>query len=324
MPSTPNSLSVPVWPPDGEGVAIAARSLMAGELVAIPTETVYGLAANATDDKAVTSIFTAKNRPQFNPLIIHFADEDAVWSHVVPNETAKQLAAAFWPGPLTLVLPKRTSSPISTLAGAGLETLAVRVPAHPTTRLLLFTCKIPLAAPSANRSGEVSPTLPVHVINSLGNTIAGIVDGGPCDIGLESTVVGFENGSPTILRPGGLSAEEIESIVGPSRNADNTTEVSAPGMLLKHYATRSPLRLNATAVEPKEILLGFGLNMPRSAPQGSVNLSESGDVVEAARNLFRMLHEADSQNPAGIAVMPIPEEGLGIAINDRLRRAAET
>lgn len=312
----------PVLSPDGDGIAVAARLLQAGKLVAIPTETVYGLGGDACDDLAVAAIFDAKDRPSFNPLIIHFADQDSAWAHVVPCILAEKLAATFWPGPLTLVLPRRPESNISLLASAGLSTLAVRVPLHPTARLLLMTVNTPIAAPSANRSGTISPTLAKHVVEPFSGILDGVIDGGPCQIGLESTVVGFDYGRPTLLRPGGISVEEIEDIVGPLSVPAANSAVASPGMLKRHYAPNTPLRLNAIDFRPEEVVLGFGAQMPVDSPDGSLNLSETGDLREAAANLFAMLRELDARDAEGIVAMPIPDIDLGRAINDRLKRAS--
>jgi L-threonylcarbamoyladenylate synthase len=318
--------TAPVFSPHGDDIARAALALQAGQLVGIPTETVYGLGGDATNDQAVAAIFEAKNRPDFNPLIIHFADEDSAWAHVVPCEGAEQLAQAFWPGPLTLVLPRRSESDVSLLASAGLDTLAVRVPAHPTARLLLMTANTPVAAPSANRSGTISPTLAKHVTEAFAGGIAkdfaGVVDGGPCKIGLESTVIGFDSDTPVLLRPGGISNEDIEGVVGALSPPAPDGAIASPGMLKRHYAPATRLRLDATDVQPGEVMLGFGPEMPEGATNASLNLSSGGDVREAAANLFAMLRELDTRGASAIAVMPIPHVELGRAINDRLLRAA--
>lgn len=308
-----------------ENIARAAALLRAGKLVAFPTETVYGLGADATNDRAVASIFETKGRPTFNPLIVHVPGRDEAAAHVRFTPAADALARAFWPGGLTLVLPRLASTPVSLLVSAGLDTVALRAPAHPVARALLLATGRPVAAPSANASGEVSPTRAAHVMASLGGreALALVLDGGPCPLGIESTVVGFpESGAPTLLRPGAVAREEIERVLGRKlAEADAVSGEagrSSPGQLQSHYAPRSPLRLDASEAREGELLLGFG---PSAA--ASLNLSPSGNLEEAAANLFAMLRALDAR-AAGrpIAVMPIPERGLGEAINDRLRRAA--
>lgn len=296
----------------------AATALRSGKLVAFPTETVYGLGADATDDRAVARIFEAKGRPSFNPLIVHVPDVDSALKYVTIDPVSQRLADAFWPGALTLVLPRRPDCPVSLLCSAGLETLAIRVPAHPLANRLLREADVPVAAPSANPSGRLSPTMADHVRDGLGDQVDVILDGGSCGVGLESTVVGVFDGKPVLLRPGGVSAEDIEAVVGSLAHTVNDPEApQSPGMLASHYAPHRSVRLNATEAEDDEFLLGFGPD----APDGP-NLSATGDLTEAAANLFRMLHELDSDDGQGIAIMPIPETGLGLAINDRLRRAA--
>jgi len=313
--------------PDQPGLKTAAEKLLDGELVAFPTETVYGLGGDATNDNAVAAIFEAKGRPSFNPLIVHFSHTQSAWEHVIPTPLAKKLAEAFWPGPLTMVLRRRDQSPISLLVSAGLDTIAVRVPAHPVAHDLLEATGHPVAAPSANHSGGISPTLASHVSDSLGSKVCAIVDGGPCEIGIESTVVAIDADLVTLLRPGGISREELESVVGSVDTIDaaDESEIGAPrspGMLERHYAPNTPVRLNAEGTRTGEVLLGFGPDALKDAPEGSLNLSESGDIREAAANLFSMMRKLDKQENDMIAVMKIPETGLGIAINDRLRRAA--
>ncbi|WP_417518973.1 L-threonylcarbamoyladenylate synthase [Minwuia sp.] len=299
-------------------VAEAAAALRRGGLVAFPTETVYGLGADATDDRAVARIFEAKGRPSFNPLIVHLPDAERARRLVAFDPLADRLAAAFWPGALTLVLPRLPGCPVSLLCSAGLETLAVRVPAHPLATELLEAAGVPVAAPSANPSGRLSPTAAGHVKDGLGDRVDVILDGGPCGVGLESTVVGIFDGTPVLLRPGGVSVEALEAVCGPlAHPAEDPEAPQSPGMLASHYAPRQPVRLHADSARAGEVLLGFGPD----APDGP-NLSVSGDLTEAAANLFRMLHDLDRAGGAGIAVMPVPEEGLGRAINDRLRRAA--
>jgi len=295
------------------GMQRAADLLRAGQLVAFPTETVYGLGGDATSDIAVARIFAAKNRPRFNPLIIHLPDLETAQRLARFSPLALALAARFWPGPLTLVLPLIKGA-LSPLATAGLATVALRVPAHPTALALLRAAGVPLAAPSANPSGKLSPTTAAHVAAGLGGRIAAILDGGPCAVGLESTILGLD--PPTLLRPGGLPAEQIEALTGPLAAAG--AAITAPGQLASHYAPNAPLRLNATEAHPDEILIGFG---PVAGP---LTLSATGDLTEAAANLFAILRAADHlTGPDGrIAMAPIPDRDLGRAINDRLRRAA--
>jgi L-threonylcarbamoyladenylate synthase len=294
-------------------------------LVALPTETVYGLAGDATADRAVAAIFAAKDRPQFNPLIAHYPSAEAAARDVTFDEKAKELARRFWPGPLTLVLPRRAGCRISLLASAGLDSQAVRVPRHEVAQRLLAKFGRPLAAPSANRSGRVSPTQPAHVAEELGERVALILDGGPCAIGVESTVVALLNGEPVLLRPGAVTEEEIEGIIGPVAHAGEGAQPRGPGMLASHYAPDLPLRLEATTLRADEALLGFGPR-PIGDAKLTFNLSPTADLKEAAAQLFAALrqldHEGRQQGLSGIAAMPIPECGLGRAINDRLRRAA--
>jgi len=305
------------------GLAAAAEALAAGELVGMPTETVYGLAVDAANAMAVARVFAAKGRPQFNPLIVHvgsLADAEEV---AVFEEPARRLAAAFWPGPLTLVLPKRPSARIADLATAGLDTIAIRVPAHPVARDLIERFGAPVAAPSANRSGHVSPTTAAHVDVDLGDAVSCILDAGPCPIGVESTIVCHSDAQVVLLRPGGVPREAIEQILGfRLRASAEQSKVTAPGMLASHYAPKSALRLDVKKVRPGETLIAFGRALPESAEAvATINLSPSGDLVEAAANLFSALRALDEKGTA-IAVMPIPDTGLGEAINDRLRRAA--
>jgi L-threonylcarbamoyladenylate synthase len=314
-----------IVPGDDAHVAEAARRLRAGELVALPTETVYGLAADATRGAAVARIFDAKGRPRFNPLISHLADADDALGHGEFDAAARRLAEAFWPGPLTLVVPFRPASPISSLARAGLETIALRVPAHPLARAVIRAAGVPLAAPSANRSGRVSPTRARHVAEELGNHVALILDGGPTEVGLESTIVACLGGPPRLLRPGGLTREAIEAELGHAlaERGETGPQPLAPGALSSHYAPDAHLRLDATEIGPGEALLAFGPTPPRGAERAIAvrNLSPSGELSEASANLFDFLRELDAK-AARIAVAPIPERGLGRAINDRLRRAA--
>lgn len=297
----------------------AAQLIRAGRLVAFPTETVYGLGADATNDRAVAAIFAAKGRPAFNPLIAHVLDAAEARRHVVWNDTAERLAASFWPGPLTLVLPRIEGCRLSLLASAGLDTAAVRAPSHPIARDLIAASGVPIAAPSANRSGAISPTRPEHVVESLGDAVDLVIDGGPCDVGLESTVLDLTTSKPTLLRPGGVTREAIEKVIGAIAAGPAigvAGKLHSPGQLESHYAPRAAVRLNATTAEPDETLLGFG------QVTGALNLSPRSDLVEAAANLFTMLRQLDASGASAIAVATIPEEGLGIAINDRLRRAA--
>lgn len=299
-------------------LARAAEILTAGGLVAFPTETVYGLGGDARNGAAVAGIYAAKGRPSFNPLILHLPDLAAVGRYAVLNDTAMTLARAFWPGPLTLVLPLRADAGLSSLVTAGLATVAVRVPAHPLAQGLLRAFGGPLAAPSANPSGRISPTTADHVRRGLGGRIAAILDGGACDVGVESTILSLD-GPPRLLRPGGLAVEAIEALIGPvSSTGDDATKPTAPGQLASHYAPKARLRMGAVDAGPGEVLIGFGPVI------GALSLSDTGDLIEAAANLFAILHRADDQAGAGglIAVAPIPDLGLGRAINDRLRRAA--
>jgi len=308
-----------------DAIAKAARLLRAGELVAFPTETVYGLGADATSDDAVARIFGAKKRPTFNPLIVHVPGMADAADLVDFNPTAEHLADAFWPGALSLVLTRKATSPISLLASAGLDTIAIRVPAQPTAQAILSAASVPVAAPSANASGRISPTTAEHVAASLGDAVALIVDDGPCPVGIESTVVDCSGKAPVILRPGGITTEHIEAVVGPvsvvqAAAIDATDAPASPGMLESHYAPAALMRLNAVSVDPSEYLLSFGRHT-LSGAQDEQNLSPSGDLREAAANLFAMMRTLDHAGGT-IAVMPIPDEGLGAAINDRLRRAA--
>ncbi|MBX3493989.1 MAG: threonylcarbamoyl-AMP synthase [Parvibaculum sp.] len=308
-------------------IARAGAAIREGRLVAFPTETVYGLGADATDDKAVARIFEAKGRPRFNPLIVHVATSQVAEKHAVFTDEARKLAGAFWPGGVTLVLPRRPETPLSLLVSAGLDTVALRVPAHEIAQALLEAAERPIAAPSANRSGRVSPTQAAHVMAELGGaeTLAMVLDGGPCRLGLESTVIGFPQGIPTLLRPGAVARDDIEKVLG-RRLAEADAGAGAegrasPGQLESHYAPGSPLRLNATDVGKDEVLLAFGGQAPDA--KTSMNLSTCGDLTEAAANLFAMLRALDgAAEGRTIAVMPIPNDGLGEAINDRLKRAA--
>ncbi|ATG42190.1 putative tRNA threonylcarbamoyladenosine biosynthesis protein [Phaeobacter piscinae] len=297
-------------------ISTAADLLQEGQLVAFPTETVYGLGADARQTDAVEALYAAKGRPSFNPLIAHVHSVETAQRHVIWSDIADRLADAFWPGPLTLVLPLREDHGISPLVTAGLNTLGIRIPAHPAARALLSVLDGPVAAPSANPSGKISPTTAAHVIAGLDGRIAAVVDDGPCGVGVESTIIGLATGTPLLLRPGGLATEEIEAVLGqPLHLRDASDPLTAPGQLLSHYAPRASVRLNVTAPQDGELYLGFG------AMECDLNLSASGDLREAAAQLFGHLHRLDARAQP-IAVAPIPETGLGVAINDRLRRAA--
>lgn len=304
---------------DADGFRAAADIWASGGLVAFPTETVYGLGADARSDLAVAKIFEAKERPSFNPLIVHIDSIAAAQKLVVWSDAAERLAAAFWPGPLTLVLPIQPDAGISPLVTAGKDTLAVRMPAHPIAQALLTEFDGPVAAPSANPSGRISPTNPTHVAEGLGTRVDAILDGGACDVGVESTIVGLFD-TPTLLRPGGLPHEALEAALGgPLATLGDhisTSDLTAPGQLASHYAPGAAVRLNATEAKAGEVMLGFG------DIAGDLTLSASGDLREAAANLFHHLHALDKMNASGIAVAPIPDHGLGLAINDRLTRAA--
>ncbi len=316
---------------DAAGVAAAARLLREGELVAFGTETVYGLGADATRPAAVARVFDAKGRPHFNPLICHYPDTAAAFAQVVANEAALQLAEAFWPGPLTMVLARRVTCPVALLAGAGLDTLAVRVPAHAEAQALLQAVGRPVAAPSANRSGEVSPTTAAHVLAGLDGRIAAVLDSGPCRVGLESTVIDLAAGAPCVLRPGGVAVEAIEAVLGPVGRgitpgaAETTRTLRSPGLLVSHYAPSLPVRLACGAVAGDEGLLAFG-PMEGAGAGATYQLSARGDLVEAASRLFEGLRWLDAEGVRlglrGIGVMAVPRHGLGLAINDRLERAA--
>ncbi len=303
----------------------AAAMLRFGHLVAFPTETVYGLGADATNGEAVARIFEAKGRPRFNPLIVHVLRLDRADRLVQFDDLSLKLAKAFWPGPLTLVLPRLPGAPIADLATAGLETLAIRVPSHEAAASLLAAADRPIAAPSANRSGHVSPTTAEHVAADLGDKVSMILDAGPATIGLESSIVGFYDGEPVLLRAGGVTVDAIREAAGvpvrlAAREAD--TRPNAPGRLASHYAPRARLRLDAEAPRDGEAWLGFGSGGPEEDGVGYINLSPSGDLIEAAARLFAALRTLDASGAEVIAVAPVPETGLGLAINDRLRRAA--
>jgi L-threonylcarbamoyladenylate synthase len=310
-----------------EAIEAAARALRGGGLVAFPTETVYGLGADATNARAVAAVFEAKGRPRFNPLIVHVATLEAAAALGHLTEAAAQLARAFWPGPLTLVLAKRDGCPVADLATAGLDTVAVRVPAHPVAQALLQAAQVPIVAPSANRSGHVSPTAAEHVaadFAAAGDPVAVILDGGTATIGLESTVVDATRTEPIVLRLGAVAREDLARVLGQPVAVATGGEgkPASPGMLARHYAPKARLRLNATDVGEDEALLAFGHAGVPAHPGIMLNLSWSADIVEAAANLFAALRTLDAAGAKAIAVMPIPEQGLGEAINDRLRRAA--
>jgi len=316
-------LETEILAPDVAGVARAAVLLAAGELVAFPTETVYGLGADARDGRAVAGIFAAKGRPRFNPLIVHVADVTAAERLIELPEPGRWLAARFWPGPLTLVAPMRADSGIADLVTAGLPTVAVRVPAHPLAQKLLAAFGGPVAAPSANPSGQVSPTRAEHVIEALAGRIAAVLDGGACPVGLESTIIGFDGERAVLLRPGGLAVETVEAVLDAQVSREPGGTVTAPGQLASHYAPGAGLRLGANRPGPGEAWLGFGPDSEGIAGP-ALNLSPSGDLTEAAANLFAHLRALDTMLGEGgaIAVAPVPEQGLGLAINDRLTRAA--
>jgi len=305
---------------DAAAILQAATFLREGRLVAFPTETVYGLGGDATNDLAVAAIFEAKARPRFNPLIVHVRDLAHAETLAAFNMPAHHAAARFWPGPLTLVLRRLPGARLSLLASAGFETVAVRVPAHPIAQALLREADRPIAAPSANRSGRVSPTEAAHVAEDLGDNVALILDDGPSPVGLESTVLDLSEEPPVLLRPGAVPLEALIELLGPVALAGSGSPKS-PGMLASHYAPHLPVRLAATEACPGESLLAFGPDAPPGFAE-VLWLSRSGDLVEAAANLFAMLRRLDRPHLTGIAVMPIPEHGLGRAINDRLRRAA--
>jgi L-threonylcarbamoyladenylate synthase len=314
---------------DDDAIAAALRCLAAGGLVAFPTETVYGLGADATNGRAVARIYEAKGRPSFNPLIAHVPDTAAARRLARFTVDAEWLAEKFWPGPLTLVLPKAEGCPVADLATAGLDSIAVRIPRHAVAQNILQAFGKPVVAPSANRSGHVSPSTAAHVLADLRGRIDLIVDGGPTAVGVESTIVACL-GEPTLLRPGGTPREAIEHVLGrslaaPSPDASSADEAPlAPGMLASHYAPQTPLRLDATEVDAGECLLAFGPKLARGAERAVrvLSLSESGDLIEAAANLFAHLRALDTAGATCIAAMPVPHEGLGEAINDRLARAA--
>ncbi len=306
-------------------IAAAARQLLGGDIIGLPTETVYGLAADATQGEAVAALYEAKGRPAFNPLISHVSDLAMAMEHGVFNRVAQKLAEAFWPGPLTLVVPFQTKSGVSDLARAGLDSIGLRVPAHPAAKALIAAVGRPLAAPSANRSGQISPTSAQDVIAELGRRVSVVIDGGPCPVGVESTIIACLNGHLVQLRPGGIPHNALEAIAGlPITRNLPPGPLRAPGMLASHYAPIAPLRMNAVTFNPDDAILAFGPCDTSLLPQASpwINLSPTGDLRQAAARLFSALRELDSHKPGAIAVMPIPAVGLGEAINDRLSRAA--
>ncbi len=310
-----------IIPASAEAILDGAARLRAGGLVAFPTETVYGLGGDATDDSAVACIFAAKGRPEFNPLIVHVPGLAEAGALVRFDERAEACAREFWPGPLTLVLPRLEDCPVSLLAGAGLDTLALRVPGHTVAHALLCAAGRPIVAPSANRSGAISPTEAAHVSASLGDGVDLILDGGRCPVGIESTVLDLSGDAPVLLRPGAIPGEAIEAVVGPLAGPEAGGSHRSPGLLQNHYAPNLPLRLGAQNPRSGEALLAFGPDAPDGFA-ATLNLSPSGDLREAAASLFAMLHQLDNAGHTGIAAMEVADQGLGRAINDRLRRAA--
>jgi L-threonylcarbamoyladenylate synthase len=313
-------MPAPILRAEPDAIARAAALLRDGRLVGFPTETVYGLGGDATNEAAVAAIFATKDRPRFNPLIVHVPGLAEAEALVVFDTRARDLAAQFWPGPLSLVLQRRNDSGLSLLASAGLDTVAIRAPSHPVAEALLRAAERPVAAPSANRSGRLSPTEAGHVAEELGDAVALILDGGPCPVGLESTVLDLTGATPVLLRPGGVSREALAAMLGPIASP-SAAAIKSPGMLASHYAPALPLRCDAAEARPGEALLAFGAEPPPGFAE-VLWLSRSGDLGEAAANLFAMLRRLDRPPFTGIAVMPIPKHGLGRAINDRLRRAA--
>ncbi|MDE0809238.1 MAG: L-threonylcarbamoyladenylate synthase [Alphaproteobacteria bacterium] len=311
--------NAPLQYPSPKDLDKAAEILRAGGLVAFPTETVYGLGADATNETAVARIFEAKGRPLFNPLISHVADAEAAFALGDFSITAKAVAGKFWPGPLTIVVKRAPECPVAWLTSAGLDSLALRVPAHPLARELLARTGRPIAAPSANRSGRISPTRAKHVASELGDRLEMILDGGACAVGLESTVVDFSGETATLLRPGAITREMLAEITGPVGDPPIDDPLVSPGMLASHYAPNCPVRLGVLEPLDSDAFLGFG---SRNREDNALNLSHASDLAEAAANLFHMLRALDTAEAEGIAVAPIPEHGLGAAINDRLRRAA--
>lgn len=319
MPNATNPTVTEILTPDAAAIATAAALIGEGHPVAVPTETVYGLAADARNAEAVARIYAAKGRPAFNPLIVHVADLEAAERLAHFDKTALLLAERFWPGPLTLVVQRRADAPIASIATAGLDTIAIRIPAHPVMRALLEACDCPLAAPSANASGRISPTAAAHVVASLGGRVALVIDGGSCEAGLESTIVRTADHGVEILRPGPVTREMLAQATGLDVALAYQTHpdaINAPGQLASHYVPRKPLAYNVASSEADAYFIGFG------AIDGDFNLSARGDLVEAASRLFDALHAADASEAPRIAVAPIPDKGIGRAINDRLKRAA--
>ena len=307
-----------------DSIARAAAIIAGGGLVSFPTETVYGLGADATQGQAVARIFATKGRPAINPLIVHVPDIAHAGAHAVLDSRAEELAARFWPGPLTLVLQRRVGSRISELVSAGLDTIAIRAPAHPVARALLAEAARPIAAPSANRSSHVSATTALHVAEEFGDAVDLILAAGKTTVGLESTIVDLTGDRPVLLRPGAITREDIAGVLGDVDVGEgNADRPNAPGQLRRHYAPATRLRLNAAMADPGEALLAFGPDpFAGRLAKTVLNLSQAGDLHEAAANLFAMMRTLDAGGYRGIAVMPIPETGIGVAINDRLRRAA--
>lgn len=326
MDAAPSTIPTLRLAADADGLARAAALLRAGRLVALPTETVYGLGADATDPEAVAAIYAAKGRPRFNPLIAHAATPEAALAEGVFDEAALRLAKKFWPGPLTLVVPAAPGGSVCDLARAGLDSVALRVPAHAAARALLERVGRPVAAPSANRSGRVSPTSAEHVLSDLDGRIAAVLDGGECPVGVESSVVACLGGSPRLLRPGGVTRQALAAVLGfdPKAAGDPGSRPVGPGLLASHYAPRAGVRLGAVRIEPGEAVLLFGAFRPAGLEQAAAveSLSARGDPAEAAARLFGALRRLDASGAPTIAVVPVPEAGLGEAINDRLRRAA--
>ena len=317
MPANTSSTGAPdIHPADAAGLARAAALLREGRLVAVPTETVYGLAARADRAEAVAAIYRAKGRPDFYPLIVHVPDRAAAERLALFDSRATALADAFWPGPLTLVLPLRADADIASAVTAGLATIALRCPAHPAMRGVLAEARLPLAAPSANRSGAISPTTAAHVASSLGSRVDLILDAGATERGIESTIVALRPDGWAVLRPGPVTSAQIAAVLGGAPLVEGGTGIEAPGQLGSHYAPGKPVRLNAVAADSDEVLIGFG------ALAGDVNLSKTGDLAEAAARLYAALHQAAADPRPRIAVAPIPHEGIGAALNDRLARAA--
>jgi L-threonylcarbamoyladenylate synthase len=325
----PGNAATRLMPQGSAAIEAAVRCLANGGLVAFPTETVYGLAADATNGRAIARLYAAKGRPAFNPLIAHVTDTAAARRLGHLDAAAERLAAAFWPGPLTMVLPKTAGCGVSDLATAGLDSIAVRVPRHDVAQQILARCGRPLVAPSANRSGQLSPTDAAHVLADLGDRIDLIVDGGPTMVGIESTIVACLGAAPVLLRPGGVARQAIEHVLGRplaelAEKPGTGDPAPAPGLLASHYAPRALLRLEVATMRPGEALLAFGPSLPPGSEHAaaSLNLSADGDLVEAAANLFSHLRALDRCGATTIAVMPVPHDGLGEAINDRLARAA--